>query len=460
MKRITILALILALLLSMILVACGDKPEEEGEGTPAPEQTEAPEFPEEPSEGLNYYINDDGDCVINGIGTCTDTMIRIPQSISGHKVVTVYTGDGWRKREGDAIKGVLIPEGVKKLAAGESFYGFSYNLKHLVLPEGPMMIDSQAISSVDYMNDPNYWVDGAMYIGNHLITVDSSVNDTFTVREGTTDIASSAFYESEVTHVVIPDSVEIINDGAFKHCASLVRLTLGKGIKYIGYEALYNCEELSRIAYAGSESDWKSIEKSNFCGGTTSRSYKVIYDWSDTEIGGSTIVPGTTDLKYFTFELNSDEQSYKVGINVDYIGDITEYHIPAEYEGLPVTAIRSFGGIECIEVITMPDTITSIDRMALGWNPNLTTLKLSASLTELPEDMCAACDKLNNVVIPASVKKIGDYAFGECMELRDLRFEGTVAQWEAVEKAEWWYYGYGTTVKCSDGSADIGIEVN
>ena len=466
MKKLISLVLSVALLCTMLsFVACNNKGDENNTDTQQTDGTPALEFPDTPSEGLKVSQIDDQSCMIVGIGTCTDTMIRIPSEIEGLKVTAVYGGNDWRKNYSqDPIKGIMFPEEVTKIASYDRTYSFSNKLETIVLPDTPMDIDGEIFAGTPFYANEKNWSNGALYSGKHLIAVKYDITDTFSVNEGTLDIARGAFYESAATHVIIPDSVVRINSEAFMHCASLIRLTIGRGVTYIGESALYNCDALSRIVYTGSETEWRSIDKDGMRGGTTPTDYEVIYDWSDTETEASTesgtkpgapIVSGTTDAKYFTFVLNDDGVSYKANTNRDYLGAINEYHIPAEYEGLPVTSVGLFGGTQNITVITLPDSVTSVDEMAFGWNPNLTTIKLSAGMTELPANMCAVCDNLNNVFIPVSVTKIGDYAFGECWALSNIMYEGTVEQWNAIEKAYWWYFGNPTTVTCSDGVIDI-----
>ena len=465
MKKLIIFTLILAILASMMLVSCnkqtesgsnsGDANSGDANSDDKNDSTESLEFPEAPSEGLKFSQIDDQTCRITGIGICTDTMIRIPSEIGGLKVTEVYGGNDWRKNYGeDPIKGIMFPEGVTKISSYEG-YCFSPVLEKIVLPDTPIMIYEEVFTGTPYWVNSDNWTDGALYIGKHLISVKYEVGGTVIVRNDTLDIASHAFYESAANHVVIPESVAIINDEAFMHCEELTRLTIGKGVKYIGESALYNCDPLSKIAYTGTETEWKSINKSGMRGGTTPIDYDVIYNWSETETGTPS-APGTTDAKYFTFELNEDNASYKVKVNKDYIGAVTEYHIPAEYEGLPVTAVGSFGGLENVTAITMPDSVTSVDAFAFGTNHDLTYIKLSSNLKLLPENLCSGCEKLTSVVIPASVEQINTNAFGSCVALSSIKFEGTVAQWNSVVRGEWWYSGtfdndLVKNVTCSDG---------
>ncbi len=462
MKKYIIFTMILAIVASLLLVSCGNTDNQKGDES-TNDKTEALEFSETPSEGLESYPIDDKTCMITGIGSCTDTMVRIPSEIGALKVTTVCTGSSWKRKE--PIKGIMIPDSVTKISTNyDETFGFSRSLEKFILPDTPISFGNVEIifGTSKLWGNPNDWEGGALYIGNHLIRVNSEVNDTFVIRNGTVNIARAAFYSSAVTHVIIPNSVIAIDQEAFLNCEVLNRITIGVGVKYIGENAFYNCDVLRKIAYAGSETEWQSIEKNGMRGGTTPTNYEVIYNWSDTDTETNTVT-GTTDPKYFTFMLNEDGVSYKAKVNRDYIGTVTEYHIPAEYEGLPVTQVGSFGGLKNVTVITMPDSVTSVDSFAWGNNEDLTAIRLSSKLQVLPENLCMGCGKLNNVVIPASVTQIDTGAFGGCTALSNIKYDGTVEQWNAVTKGEWWLSGTADSnpaqsVICADGVATLSFK--
>ena len=71
------------------------------------------------------------------------------------------------------------------------------------------------------------------------------------------------------------------------------------------------------------------------------------------------------------------------------------------------------------------------------------------------------CSNLLDIIIPSSVTSIGGEAFRYCYSLSTLTFNGTVAQWNAVEKSEPLISGdMGddlplVKVVCSDGSVSL-----
>lgn len=67
----------------------------------------------------------------------------------------------------------------------------------------------------------------------------------------------------------------------------------------------------------------------------------------------------------------------------------------------------------------------------------------------------AYCDSLTNVTIPDSVTSIGSGAFEGCYSLTSITFNGTVEEWIAIKKGEYWNSAVpATKVVCSDGEVE------
>ena len=66
------------------------------------------------------------------------------------------------------------------------------------------------------------------------------------------------------------------------------------------------------------------------------------------------------------------------------------------------------------------------------------------------------CESLASITIGNGVKSIGNLAYARCSSLDSVTFEGTMAEWEAVEKVWDWNDDCPfTEVKCSDGTVTV-----
>ena len=86
----------------------------------------------------------------------------------------------------------------------------------------------------------------------------------------------------------------------------------------------------------------------------------------------------------------------------------------------------------------------------------LTSVTIPDSVTSIGGGAFEDCDSLTSVTILDGVTRIGNNAFYNCDSLTSVTFEGTMAEWEAVEKVWDWNDDCPfTEVKCSDGTVSV-----
>ncbi len=141
-----------------------------------------------------------------------------------------------------------------------------------------------------------------------------------------------------------------------------------------------------------------------------------------------------------------------------YYGFDPEFEIPAEVDGVPLTAIGKYAfstkqltnysknnsklcyqywhwDFSKIESVVIPDTVTSIAERAFFCSM-LKSVTIPGSVTVLPESVFYYSENLQSVTLPATLTEIGENAFGECSALTDVWFAGTRAQWDALAIAD------------------------
>ena len=149
-----------------------------------------------------------------------------------------------------------------------AFYGCS-GLTSVTIPNSVTSIGGYAFSyTAWYNNQPN----GLVYAGKVAYNYKGEMpaNTNIKIMDGTLGIAGSAFsYYSNLTSVVIPNSVTSIGGGAFSGCSGLTSVTIPNSVTSIGESAFYNCSGLTSVTIPNSVT---SIGESAFynCSGLTS----------------------------------------------------------------------------------------------------------------------------------------------------------------------------------------------
>ena len=196
------------------------------------------------------------------------------------------------------------------------------------------------------------------------------------------------------TSVTILDGVTSIGGGAFSGCSTMFSIIIPDSVTYIGDYAFYNCCMLTSI----------------------------------------TIPDGVTSIAKCAFDGCSSLTSITIPDGVTSIGE------------------GAFASCSMLTSITIPNSVTCIGDSAFIFCDSLTSITIPDSVTSIGDGAFAWCERLTSITIPDSVTSIGDSAFMGCDSLKELRFGGTMEQWNAIAKKSYWSDGTGAfTIYCTDG---------
>ena len=113
----------------------------------------------------------------------------------------------------------------------------------------------------------------------------------------------------------------------------------------------------------------------------------------------------------------------------------------------------AFSGCANLTSITIPDSVTSIGENAFYGCTGLTSITIPDGVTNIGWYAFSGCASLTSITIPDSVTNIGEDAFSWCTGLASIKFQGTMAQWYAIEGING--IDVHCTVYCTDGNITI-----
>ena len=163
------------------------------------------------SKGLLYQACDDGTCVVYGIGTCRDSVVRIPEAIDGYRVTKLTWGG-----EGESVEEIL--EQLERVNT-------------LIIPKTVTEIYSEAFvrgnlnAIVVDTENPIYYSEGNCVIEKISKTLVLGCNGS-----------------------VIPKDVKRIGDCAFAICTDLKTITIPAGVTNIEPISIFlYCPNLTNV---------------------------------------------------------------------------------------------------------------------------------------------------------------------------------------------------------------------
>lgn len=122
-----------------------------------------------------------------------------------------------------SLKEIILPESLTKLWH-MAFYNCE-KLEKIELPEELEHLGGNAFNKTKYYLNESNWDNGALYVDNYLIYLKEDVSGCYSVKEGTTHIASNAMISNiKLIHIELPDTIKKIDN-----------FVLMDGNKYIYY---------------------------------------------------------------------------------------------------------------------------------------------------------------------------------------------------------------------------------
>lgn len=314
---------------------------------------------------------------------------------------------------------------------------------------------------------------GCIYLGTNLIAYineDQTTPVDIVVKEGTTCIGNFAFstfsdskaynyshpniksitlpaslkrigsgafrYLDGITSLTIPDAVEEIDEYALYYMSGLETLHIGKGLKKYGgeYQArlIEGCRRLANVTVDPENALLKAVD--NMLVRNNDTIMFIPFPIIDIVVpNGIKVVEYEAflgyrdDMKERTFTISKDVESVPEGMmfNRYTVAEGNPYYKVADEMLLRCDTLLVAVANQETENLVIPASVKRIGANVMCWNETLKTLKLADGTEVVGEAAFEGCMNLESVDMGKSLTTLEDYAFYNCDNLKELLMPAT-----------------------------------
>ncbi len=362
-------------------------------------------------------------------------------TISGYGEMKTIEHPPWLSNYRLKITQVIIEDGCKSIASG-AFSGCN-NLRSVTLPKSVTRIGNSAFRGCWSLEDPV--LDYVTEIEDMAFEECTSLT-VLNIPAGVTIINSNSFGKCHnikeiifhdkltvidndafrgcvgLTSIVIPDSVTYIGSYAFASCSRLITADTGNGVTEMGNGVFSQCTRLESVRLSD-----KLVKLNNYMFHDCT-ALKQLYLGTNLQEVNAYAFQKCTSLKAFT--LSGKNQNFFLDKGVLYRAN------PMELIAMPpgfsstytvLEGTTKIGPNAChgagLTGLTVPGTVTDIDRNAFEECTNLKTIQLSEGLKIINSNAFSRT-AIESLTIPASVTEIKPMVFFWCTSLKEIVFKG------------------------------------
>lgn len=404
------------------------------------------QFTREYENGLLFrLINNGTEYEVSGIGSASGDIV-IPDMFRG-KPVTAIGERAFSNRA--LLTSVKMSDSITKIGR-QAFSGCSY-LTNVEFSQSLTEIGElafQACRQIEKIVLP----DGVTELKEGTFRYCRKLSD-ITFGKGLVTIGEGVFTDcDEIREVVIPDTVTYIGEAAFSKCDVLQSVTIGKKVVDIGDSAFSENPQLISVTFTGEQlisiggkafencKLLESIVLPNSVQSIGSQAFRNAEKLIHIAIGSNVTFIG--QYAFLGTAYAEQSQDNLVYLN-NWLVDVKDKSIPLDpyciKDGTIGIAMATFYRCGGLMQIVVPDSVKEIGQYAFANCPNLTSVVVGSGVERIGRQAFSLCPLLETVVLgsydfetqqllESSVTEIDSYAFYKSEQLKTVLMPNSITQ--------------------------------
>ncbi len=364
------------------------------------------------------------------------------------------------------LKKVVLPDGLETVR--ERAFASCDSIEHITIPSSVMFIGEEAFAECDGISE--------IRLDSCIVGVNAFSHKTRVIRAdcewlyedggllGKTLIPAYAYAgHDEITEIVIPESVTVIEEGAFSYCKNLTSVIMHDGITSIGEGAFKGCVKLENVklplaltvineyTFDGCCSltemhipenvevigEYAFGECVSLCDVTFSNGLEFIRETAFSSCDSLTrvLLPWGVDVAEDAFDVHTrvlhvyEQEQLEENIIVSgennsvlekmYAGN-TALRSVKVLDGVVHIEELAFWECENLEKVELPDSLLSIETSAFNGCKRLAEINIPENCRVIESMAFSGCESLEKIEFPQCIKKIGGSAFSCCNALTEI----------------------------------------
>lgn len=341
------------------------------------------------------------------------------------------------------LETVELPEDVLAIG-GNAFYGCS-SLKKINLPSSLRFIGGSAFGGCCSL-EPVALPEGLVALGSISLEelnrerLDQDLQATLAELEELkvglwSGIGDSALFEGwiDCTSLALPAGLRLLGSGVVRNCDRLVGLDLPEGLVYIGYSAFEECHSLKSIEihdglqFLANHIFYQCDSLESVVIGEGITSLPAVFCWRSSLVS-VTLPQSLTAIEERAFSGCKNLRELVLPAHLETIGNEAFYScdslervvFPASLKKL---GEQAFGSCNVLQSVVLPATIEEIGEEAFSWCKALKQVEFRSGEGKggiIGEGAFLFCVRLPRIVLPEGIEEIGRDAFGSCKSLGEV----------------------------------------